>query len=52
MNENTENNINSDISANPDLNFNNDYHARLTEFEGPMDILLHFVKVDVMLVVQ
>lgn len=48
MNENTENTLNSEITDNTDLNlnFNKDYHARLTEFEGPMDILLHFVKVD------
>lgn len=53
MNDSSENNLNqktggnnyNDALQNPVLN-SRDYKARLTEFEGPMDILLHFVKVD------
>lgn len=53
MNDSSENNLNqktggnnyNDALQNPVLT-SRDYKARLTEFEGPMDILLHFVKVD------
>ena len=53
MNDSSENNLSqktggnnyNDALQNPVLN-SRDYKARLTEFEGPMDILLHFVKVD------
>ena len=54
MNDSSENNLNqktggnnyNDALQNPVLT-SRDYKARLTEFEGPMDILLHFVKVDI-----
>jgi segregation and condensation protein A len=53
MNDSSENNLSqktggnnyNDALQNPVLT-SRDYKARLTEFEGPMDILLHFVKVD------
>ena len=38
--------VNSDISDDSSLIKSKEYQARLTEFEGPLDILLHFVKVD------
>jgi len=53
MNSSDDNIVNSDIT--PDQKFyysresvptGKDYRARLSEFEGPMDILLHFVRVD------
>ncbi len=46
MDESSGNIVNSDISTDNSSVFSKDYRARLTEFEGPMDILLHFVKVD------
>lgn len=46
MNNSDENIVNSDISDNQKFYYSKDYRARLTEFEGPMDILLHFVRVD------
>jgi len=46
MDENSGNIVNSDISPENVSVYSKDYRARLTEFEGPMDILLHFVKVD------
>lgn len=43
----TEDNIvNSGIEADVKFYQQGEYQARLTEFEGPLDILLHFVKVD------
>jgi segregation and condensation protein A len=44
---NTEDNIvNSDITADSKFYKEQEYKARLSEFEGPLDILLHFVKID------
>ncbi|MDQ3022513.1 MAG: segregation/condensation protein A [Bacteroidota bacterium] len=44
---NTENNIvNSDLIKDKEFYKEQEYKARLSEFEGPLDILLHFVKVD------
>lgn len=43
----TEDNIvNSGIEAEKEFYQQKEYQARLMEFEGPLDILLHFVKVD------
>jgi len=46
MNNSEDKTVNSDISEAINLYKSKDYQARLTEFEGPLDILLHFVKVD------
>ncbi|MCY7361126.1 MAG: segregation/condensation protein A [Ignavibacteria bacterium] len=46
MNDTENNIVNSDINPVRSSLYNKDYRAQLTEFEGPMDILLHFVKVD------
>ncbi|HMS33615.1 MAG TPA: segregation/condensation protein A [Ignavibacteria bacterium] len=46
MNNSEDKTVNSDISEDINLYKSKEYQARLTEFEGPLDILLHFVKVD------
>ncbi|HMS65456.1 MAG TPA: segregation/condensation protein A [Ignavibacteria bacterium] len=46
MNDSNGNIVNSDLSDNRDFVNDKFYLAKLSEFEGPMDILLHFVKVD------
>ncbi|MEO6696238.1 MAG: segregation/condensation protein A [Ignavibacteria bacterium] len=46
MNNTDENIVNSDITGDQKFYLTKDYRARLNEFEGPMDILLHFVRVD------
>lgn len=46
MSSTEDNIVNSDISSDKKFYQEKEYKARLSEFEGPMDILLHFVKVD------
>lgn len=46
MSDTEDKTVNSDISADINLYKSKEYQARLSEFEGPLDILLHFVKVD------
>jgi len=53
MNSSDENIVNSDVTGDQKFFYSResnpsgkDYRARLSEFEGPMDILLHFVRVD------
>ncbi|MEO8666288.1 MAG: segregation/condensation protein A [Ignavibacteria bacterium] len=46
MSSTEDNIINADNSTEKKLYQTPDYRARLLEFEGPLDILLHFVKVD------
>lgn len=46
MNNSEDKTVNSDISEDINLYKSKEYQARLMEFEGPLDILLHFVKVD------
>ncbi|MBL8006291.1 MAG: segregation/condensation protein A [Ignavibacteria bacterium] len=46
MTETNDNTVNSGLNSGEKFFYSSDYRARLTEFEGPMDILLHFVKVD------
>jgi len=46
MSDTEDKTVNSDISGDNKFYQSKEYQARLTEFEGPLDILLHFVKVD------
>lgn len=46
MNSTEDNILNPDITPDNKFYQSKEYKARLSEFEGPLDILLHFVKVD------
>lgn len=46
MNNTDENIVNTYISTEKKFYQTKEYRTRLSEFEGPLDILLHFVKVD------
>ncbi len=46
MSDTEDKTVNTGISADNKFYQSKEYQARLTEFEGPLDILLHFVKVD------
>ena len=46
MSNSEDNNVSTDISDEKKYYQAREYQARLSEFEGPLDILLHFVKVD------
>lgn len=46
MSSTEDNIVNPDIAADNKFYQSKEYKARLSEFEGPLDILLHFVKVD------
>jgi segregation and condensation protein A len=46
MSNSEDNIVNSDVTPGNKFYHSKDYRARLTEFEGPLDILLHFVKVE------
>lgn len=46
MSNSDDNIVNSDVTGETKFYHSKEYRARLSEFEGPLDILLHFVKVD------
>jgi len=46
MNSSDENIVSPDIKGEHKFYYSKDYRAQLSEFEGPMDILLHFVRID------
>jgi len=46
MSSSDEKTINPEVSVETKLDQTKEYRARLVEFEGPLDILLHFVKAD------